>query len=73
MLRRNSDDSIHVLSRLTFDAAMDLLPLWTKDGKRIAFASSRERGLKAYWRAADGTGKDEVLGSAPDLEGVPCG
>jgi eukaryotic-like serine/threonine-protein kinase len=59
------------MTRLTFDAAMDLVPLWTKDGKRIAFASSRERRLNVWWRAADGTGKDEVLGSATDLERMP--
>jgi eukaryotic-like serine/threonine-protein kinase len=61
------------MTRLTFDAAMDLLPLWTKDGKRIAFASGREGGLKVYWRAADGTGKDEVLGSVPALDEIPSG
>lgn len=59
------------MTRLTFDAARDLFPLWTKDGKRIAFASSRESGFKAYWRAADGTGKDEIIASVADRGIIP--
>jgi serine/threonine protein kinase len=51
------------LSRLTFDTTFSGFPLWTPDGKRIAFASNREGTWKVYWKAADGTGKVEPLGS----------
>ncbi len=51
------------LTKLTFDAAAEVSPLWTPDSQRIAFFSNRgdERGV--YWKAADGTGKDEFLGA----------
>ena len=55
-------DLIHkILTPLTFEGANGF-PLWTPDGKRIAFWSSREGKYDAYWRSADGTGKDELLG-----------
>jgi hypothetical protein len=48
--------------RRTFDGT-NIFPLWTLDGKRIAFWSAREGTYNAYWRNADGTGKDELLGA----------
>jgi serine/threonine-protein kinase len=61
-------------TRLTFDAAADSSPLWTPDGKRIAFASGQgQEGLfgGVYWKAADGTGEIEKLGSLPDRAMMP--
>jgi len=51
------------LSRLTFDPGRDTLPVWTPDGRRIAFASDRaEKGMRnLYWQRADGTGDAERL------------
>jgi Tol biopolymer transport system component len=54
------------MTRLTFDGASDF-PLWTPDGKRIAYLSRRERSFGVYWKAADGTGKDEILRSGEYL------
>ena len=49
------------LSRLTFDGASNF-PLWSPDGKRIAFQSARERkGLNLFWKPADGSGPEERL------------
>jgi eukaryotic-like serine/threonine-protein kinase len=54
------------LTRLTFDAPTNLVPLWTSDGKRIAFVSIPDpQHAGVYWKAADGTGKDELLVSEP--------
>jgi serine/threonine protein kinase/Tol biopolymer transport system component len=50
-------------TRLTFDSSQDLQPIWTSDGKRIVFASNRAGEYGIYWKASDGTGKDEKLGS----------
>jgi serine/threonine protein kinase len=54
------------LTRLTFDPAIEISPLWTPDGKRVFFTSNRgEATTGIYWKAADGTGKDESLISVP--------
>jgi len=51
------------LSRLTFDPAADTSPVWTPDGRRIAFASDRADRSRwnLYWQRADGTGDAERL------------
>jgi eukaryotic-like serine/threonine-protein kinase len=55
-----------VLTRLTFDTPTNLIPLWTSDGKRIVFVSVADPSKSGvYWKAADGTGKDELLVSEP--------
>jgi serine/threonine-protein kinase len=48
------------LTRLTFDAAADMFPLWTSDGTRIVFWSARDGG-GIFSQAADGTGMTERL------------
>jgi serine/threonine protein kinase len=53
------------LNRLTFYEAGDITPIWTPDGKRIVFASFREGDLCIFWKAADGTGEVEKIGSLP--------
>jgi len=42
--------------RLTNHAAMDELPAWSPDGKRIAFSSRREGGSDIFLMNGDGTG-----------------
>jgi eukaryotic-like serine/threonine-protein kinase len=58
------------MMRLTFNEASGV-PVWTPDGRRIAFASGSINKSSVYWKAADGTGGDEKLGSAPDRGIVP--
>jgi serine/threonine-protein kinase len=52
-----------MMSRLTFDPGEDLRPVWTADGRRIAFASTRADKATAnlYWQRADGTGEAQRL------------
>ena len=52
------------LTQLTFDEALDAVPLWTPDSARVVFASTRDGG-GVFWKAADGTGQVERL--AEDL------
>ena len=47
--------------RLTFSPGMDALPLWTPDGRRIIFMSTRSGVLNWYSQAADGAGAVERL------------
>jgi len=41
--------STHIFSRLTVDAAFDVDPIWSPDGRRLAFASSR-KGNNDIWQ-----------------------
>ena len=47
-------------NRLTFEGN-NSWPLWTPDGRRVAFASLRAGGWSLFWKAADGTGEEELL------------
>jgi Tol biopolymer transport system component len=50
------------LSRLTFDPSQDNSnPIWSPDGKRIAFGSLRGGKWGIYEKPTDGTGKEELL------------
>jgi serine/threonine-protein kinase len=49
-----------ILTRLSFGAD-DSAPLWTPDGKRIVWSSSRGGQKNLFWRNADGTGPEERL------------
>ncbi|MDA2925579.1 hypothetical protein MYX65_13185, partial [Acidobacteria bacterium AH-259-L09] len=38
------------MTRLTFDSAPDLIPIWSPDGQRVAFSSSRDGGqFNLFW------------------------
>jgi eukaryotic-like serine/threonine-protein kinase len=50
-------------ARLTRDTGIDVCPVWTPDGKKVVFTSSRRGGYSIYWKAADGTEEDEELAS----------
>ncbi len=63
------DFSRGTLTRLTFEAD-NFAPIWTPDGKRIAFSSNREGASNLFWKAADGSGADERL-LASEYEKVP--
>jgi Tol biopolymer transport system component len=43
------------MTRLTFEPALDAWPIWTRDGKRVAFSSSRAGARNLFWVAADGS------------------
>ncbi len=56
-----------ILTRLTFDPAVDSFPVWTPDGQRIIFDSGRAgTSHNLFWKAADGTGQVERLTTSPN-------
>jgi Tol biopolymer transport system component len=48
-------------SRLTFDAGHDRMPIWSPDGRTVYFLSDREGNNDVWKRAADGTGRPELV------------
>ena len=55
------DLSRQTLTRLTFEGNANNRPVWTPDGKRIAFYSDKEGPLNIFWQLADGSGGLERL------------
>ena len=54
------DTARDAMSRLTFEGAANVDPLWTHDGKRIVF---KGKGNHLFWQPADGGGVAEQLTS----------
>jgi serine/threonine-protein kinase len=52
------------LTRLTFGADLDSIPVWTFDGQRLVWGSRRP--LNLYWQNADGSGPMERLTDSPN-------
>jgi serine/threonine-protein kinase len=55
------DFSREALTRFTFEGNVNLNAIWTPDGKRVAFQSSKEGPPNIYWQQADGSGGLERL------------
>jgi serine/threonine-protein kinase len=51
------------MSRVTFDPLRDTTPVWTPDGRRIVFASTRatKGPYNIFWQRADGSGDAQRL------------
>lgn len=59
-----------VRTRLTFDPADDVTPIWSADGTRILFASNRAGHYDIYLKPASGVGQEERV-LADDGEKYP--
>jgi Tol biopolymer transport system component len=57
-------------TRLTFDLGLDAKPVWTPDGKRIVFSSSRgdKTTFNLYWQRSDGTGDVQRLTESTNVQ-----
>jgi eukaryotic-like serine/threonine-protein kinase len=49
------DLSRETLTRFTFDGNYNINPVWTPDGKRIAFNTNKEGASNIFWQLADGS------------------
>ncbi len=47
--------------RMTFDPAIDAMPVWSPDASRLAFSSSRQNVFNLYLKAADGAQEEEPI------------
>ena len=65
------DLSRETLTRLTFAGNTNNRPVWTPDGKRIAFFSDKEGPLNLFWQLADGSGGLERLTTSENLVNAP--
>jgi serine/threonine-protein kinase len=60
-----------VLTRLSSGPTLDMAPVWTPDGRRIIWTSTRENtSPMLYWQAADGTGTAERLTTPGATAGI---
>jgi serine/threonine protein kinase len=49
------------LTKLTFDPGFDGAPVWSPDGRRIAYAGTRDSQRNLYEKNADGSGEERLL------------
>ena len=56
------------MTRLTFDAAIDLSPIWSPDGMRTAFSSNRTGVFNLYLKPSNGSGTEERLLDSPNTK-----
>jgi serine/threonine-protein kinase len=63
------DIARQTLTALNLDPGADLSPVWTRDGHRIIWSSTRGNGNpNLYWQAADGTGAPTRLTTDPGTQ-----
>jgi Tol biopolymer transport system component len=65
------DLSTGISTRLTFENQSVSSFVWSRDGKRIAFARLSGRGWETHVKSADGTGADSLLFHGPGLFSYP--
>ena len=52
------------VTRLTLAESHEEVPVWTPDGERVTFYSTRDGPKHPYWKRADGSGPAERLGES---------
>ena len=55
-------------TKLTTDPGVDRNPVWTPDGRRLVYASSRRGAQNLWWQRADGSGVATRLTTSPNVQ-----
>ena len=55
-------------TRLTFSDGADLSPVFTPDGRRIAYGSAQGGAPNLFWKSADGSGEEQRLATSKLLQ-----
>ena len=63
---QNFSGASNIATNLTQNASDDWAPVWSPDGQRLAFASSRDGNTEIYVMDADGTNQTNLTQSAGD-------
>jgi len=51
----------HITTRFTYDPNVDVAPLWSPDGARLAFTSARNGIIGLYLKSSSGAGSEDLL------------
>jgi serine/threonine protein kinase/Tol biopolymer transport system component len=62
------DFSRKTLTKFTFEGSVNISPVWTPDGKRLAFNSDKGGAANIFWQLADGSGGLERLTTSEYLQ-----
>ena len=57
--------------RMTFDPAIDAMPVWSPDGTRLVFASSRKKTFDLYLKTTDGAQEEKAIEATPGEDKFP--
>jgi serine/threonine protein kinase len=76
MENQNSDVWIYDLQsesmkRMTFDPAIDAMPVWSPDGTRVVFSSSRKQSFDLYLKNTDGGQEERPIEATPGQDKYP--
>jgi eukaryotic-like serine/threonine-protein kinase len=58
----------NVLTRFTSNGTINIDPIWSPDGREIAFSASLKNQFDLYRQRLDGTGKEELLLTTPEAK-----